>query len=275
MLVWHEIVNDEIRGTPIAVTFCPLCYSALAFDRRVDDRTLTFGVTGLLRRSDMVMYDRETESWWQQFTGEAIVGDFTGKKLQQLPAQIIGFAQFAAAHPDGLVLSRETGFKREYGKNPYAGYDDINSSPIAYRGKSDHRLRPMEKVIAVQIGHAAKAYPYSITRKLHVVQDQVDSTDLVVFHDEGAASALDSSAISESRDVGATGVFDPTIDNRRLHFHYESGEFVDDETGSHWNILGQAISGPFRGKQLKLIMHGDYFAFAWLAFRPDTEIFRP
>ena len=273
VLVWHELVNDEIKGTPVAVTFCPLCYSAIVFDRRLDDATLTFGVTGLLRHSDMVMYDRETESWWQQFTGEAIVGDLTGTKLRQLPAQIIGFAQFAAAHPHGLVLSRETGFKREYGKNPYAGYDDINSSPIAYRGKNDRQLRPMEKVIAVEIGGAAKAYPYSITRKQHVVQDQIDSTDLVVFHTKGATSALDSSVISESRDVGATGVFDPQVDGRLLHFNYANKEFVDSETGSHWNVVGQAISGPLRGKNLRPIVHGDYFAFAWFAFKPDTEIF--
>ena len=273
VLVWHELVNDEVRGTPVAVTFCPLCYSALVFDRRVDDQTLTFGVTGLLRHSDMVMYDRETESWWQQFTGEAIVGDLTGKKLPQLPTQIIGFAQFAAAHHQGLVLSRETGFRREYGKNPYAGYDDINSSPIAYRGKNDRRLRPMEKVIAVEIGKAAKAYPYSITRQERVVQDQIDSTDLVIFHAEGATSALDSSAMSESREVGATGVFDARVDGRLLHFNYENKEFVDSETGSRWNVLGQAIGGPLRGKNLRPVVHGDYFAFAWFAFRPDTEIF--
>ncbi len=274
ILVWHEIVNDEVKGLPVTVTFCPLCYSAIAFDRRIEGQTLTFGVTGLLRRSDMVMFDRATESWWQQFTGEAIVGDLTGTKLQQLPAQIIGFAQFAVAHPDGLVLSRETGFKREYGKNPYAGYDDTNSSPILYRGKTDHRLRPMEKVVAVQIDQLAKAYPYSITRKLHVVQDQVGLIDLVVFHGEGASSALDSIAMSESREVGATGVFDSRVDGHLLHFRYETKEFLDTETGSHWNILGRAISGPLRGKQLDPIVHGDYFAFAWLAFRPDTEIFR-
>ena len=132
----------------------------------------------------------------------------------------------------------------------------------------------MEKVIAVEIGKAAKAYPYSITRKQHVVQDQIDSTNLVIFHAEGATSALDSSAMSESREVGATGVFDARVDGRLLHFNYENSGFVDSETGSHWNVVGQAIGGPLRGKNLRPIVHGDYFAFAWFAFRPDTEIFR-
>ena len=219
------------------------------------------------------MYDRESESWWQQFTGKAIVGDLTGKTLRQLPAQIIGFAQFATAQPDSSILSRETGFRREYGKNPYAGYDDINSAPIAYRGKNDLRLRPMEKIVAVQIGNLARAYPYSITRKQHVVQDQIGSTNLVIFHAAGAASALDSGAMSESREVGATGVFDARVDGRVLHFNYENQGFIDSETGSKWNVLGQATSGVLLGKKLRRIVHGDYFAFAWLAFRPDTEIF--
>ena len=274
ILIWHEIVNDEIKGVPVAVTFCPLCYSAIAFDRRVDGRTLSFGVSGMLRHSDMVMYDRATESWWQQFTGEAIVGDLTGRKLRQLPAQIVSFKQFIEAHPESKVLSRETGYRRDYGRNPYVGYDDASVSPFLYRGKQDSRLRPMEKIVAVEIGGKFKAYPYSITRKSRVIHDQIRSQELVVFHAEGAASALDASEIGRSRDVGATGVFEPQVDGRRLQFRYENGQFVDAETGSRWNVLGQAASGEMKGKQLRRITHGDYFAFAWLAFRPDTEIFR-
>ena len=274
ILIWHEIVNDEIKGTPVAVTFCPLCYSALAFDRRLDGRTHSFGVSGLLRHSDMVMYDRETESWWQQFTGEAIVGDLTGKKLLQLPAQIVGFAQFAQAHPEGRVLSRETGHRRDYGRNPYTGYDDIGQSPFLFRGRRDERLPPMEKVVAVELGGKFKAYPHSITRARRVIYDRVGSQEIVIFHADGAASALDAGDISRSRDAGATGVFDPTVNGRRLHFRYEGDQFVDDETGSRWNILGQVTSGKLRGQRLRRITHGDYFAFAWLAFQPGTEIFR-
>jgi hypothetical protein len=172
------------------------------------------------------------------------------------------------------VLSRNTGFPRDYGRNPYVGYDDINASPILYRGKTDSRLRPMERVVAVQLGNITRAYPYSITRSRHVIADRVGSKDIVVFHIEGASSALDSGRINESRDVGATGVFDPKIDDQHLHFRYAAREFVDDETGSRWNILGQAISGPLVGKRLTRITHGDYFAFAWLAFRPESEVFQ-
>ncbi len=274
ILVWHEIVNDEIKGMPVAVTFCPLCYSALAFDRRLDGQTLRFGVSGMLRHSDMVMYDRETESWWQQFTGEAIVGELTGKKLRQLPAQIVGFAQFAEGHPAGRVLSRETGHRRDYGSNPYTGYDDINATPFLYRGKRDDRLRPMEKVVAVEIDGKSKAYPHAITRKQRVVHDRIGQQEVVIFHEDGVASALDASEIAKSKETGATGVFDSRVDGRRLQFRYENSGFVDAETGSHWNILGRAVSGELKGKQLRRLTHGDYFAFAWLAFRPATEIFR-
>jgi hypothetical protein len=109
VLVWHEIVNDAVGGVPVTVTFCPLCYTAIAFDRRVGSEILDFGTTGNLRKSDLVMYDRETESWWQQATGQAIVGDLTGTQLANLPASIVSWATFRTEHPEGWVLSRDTG----------------------------------------------------------------------------------------------------------------------------------------------------------------------
>ena len=124
ILMWHEIANDEIAGVPVAVTFCPLCNSSIVFDRRVNEQVLTFGVSGVLRNSDMIMFDRETESWWQQFTGEGIVGELNEVLLDIVPSQVIGFGQFAEQFPDGLVMSIETGANRNYGVNPYSGLDD-------------------------------------------------------------------------------------------------------------------------------------------------------
>lgn len=273
ILIWHEIVNDEIKGRKVAVTFCPLCYTAIAFDRTLDGKIYSFGVSGMLRHSDMIMFDRETESWWQQFSGEAIVGDLTGKTLDQLPAQIVSFKQFSEAFPNGHVLSRETGHKRDYGRNPYVGYDNIDQKPFLFKGKSDKRLRPMEKVIAVEINKSFKAYPYSITRKERVVYDRLDSTEIVVFHSEGAASALDAAEIAASKEAGSTGVFIPHVDGQQLTFTYDDGEFVDRQTNSRWNIFGHAIDGKLKGKKLKQITSGDYFAFAWFVFRPETEIY--
>jgi hypothetical protein len=221
----------------------------------------------------MVLYDRETESWWQQFTGRAMVGDLTGSRLKRLSAQIISFAEFAAAYPRGQVLSRQTGFRREYGRNPHLKYDNLNGYPSHFRGKLDRRLKPMEKVIGIEIGDQPRAYPYAISRARHVIADRLGPQEIVIFHTEGTLAALDEEYIKESKEAGSTGVFDPSLDGQRLEFRYEKGEFVDTATGSHWNILGQAVSGPLRGKSLKRIPHGDYFAFAWIAYKPQTKIY--
>ncbi|MHC4510032.1 MAG: DUF3179 domain-containing protein [Planctomycetota bacterium] len=274
ILIWHEIVNDTVAGIPVAVTFCPLCYSANVLDRRVRGRTYSFGVSGMLRHSDMVMYDRQTESLWQQISAEAIVGDMVGSRLKRLPAQIISFEQFRSAYKDGLVLSRDTGFRRDYGRNPYGGYDDISRTPFMYRGKTDSRLMPMEKVVAVSVADSDKAYPYSATRERRVINDKIAEVPIVVFHEDGAVSALDRSRIEASREVGSTGVFDRRVNGQPLVFYYKDGSFYDEQTKSVWDITGRAINGPLQGKELTRIVHGDYFAFAWLAFKPETEIFR-
>ncbi|KAA3656034.1 MAG: DUF3179 domain-containing protein, partial [Chloroflexi bacterium] len=127
VITWHEIVNDTVGDEPVVVTFCPLCNSAIVFERVVDGEVVEFGVSGLLRNSDLIMYDRTDESLWQQFTGEGIVGNHSGKQLTFLPSSLVSFADFKAAFPDGTILSRETGFNRAYGENPYAGYDTYDS----------------------------------------------------------------------------------------------------------------------------------------------------
>ena len=273
ILIWHEIANDKIGGVPVVVSFCPLCYSAFVYDRRVNGVAPHFGVSGLLRNSDMVMYDNVTESFWQQFTGKAIVGDMVGATLEQIPSQIISFKQFKDAYPYSKVLSKETGYNRRYGQNPYIGYDDIDQNPFLYGGDIDDRLPPNEKVIAIKDGNFSKAYPYSITIEEHVINDTIGNASVVIFHGEGAVSALDESTIADSKEVGSTGVFKPVVDNKILTFKYLDGYFFDNETGSKWDVTGKAVDGELRGKKLARIKHGDYFAFAWLAFRPETKIY--
>jgi hypothetical protein len=274
ILTFHEIVNDRLGGVPVAVTFCPLCYSAIVFKRTVEGDPVEFGVSGMLRKSDLVMYDRKTETLWQQFSGKAILGDLTGKTLERVPSQIVSFAQFTSAYPEGAVLSRDTGYDRPYGRNPYAGYDDVDKKPFLFRGEEDGRLPPMEKVVAISLGDVDKAYPHRVTKEQRVIHDTVNDQPIVVWHDDGAVSALDQRTIRQSKVVGSTGVFDPRVDGRVLHFRYENGQFVDDETGSTWSITGRAMSGPLKGRQLERVGHGDYFAFAWFAFKPDTVVYQ-
>jgi hypothetical protein len=207
ILIWHEIVNDELGGVPVAVTFCPLCNTAIVFDRRVDGEVLSFGTTGKLRESDLVMYDRQTESWWQQFGGEAVVGELTGTQLRQLPAQIVSWGDFAREHPGASVLDRETGFVREYGANPYAGYDSVDSPPLfPARNGDDDRLLPKERVVYVEVGDRAFAVPFPALARKRTLAITTDEGELLVRWQGGVASALDSSVIADGRDVGSAAV---------------------------------------------------------------------
>ena len=276
ILIWHEIVDDEVGGLPVAITFCPLCNTAIAFDRRIDGRALRFGTTGNLRRSDLVMWsDDPGETWWQQITGEALVGDLVGHRLTMLPAEIVSFADFTAAFPTARVLSRDTGHPRGYGTNPYVGYDDINSSPFLYAGPKDTRLPPMERVATVELGGETAAYPFSRLARAHVVNDAVGGIPLVVFHQGGTVSALDGPVIAASRDVGAAAVFDRTLDGNLLTFSWRGDQFVDDQTGSTWDLLGRATAGPLAGRRLHPLLSGNHFWFAWAVFKPETRIRAP
>ncbi len=274
ILTWHEIVNDTLGGVPVSVTFCPLCNSAVAFDRRIEDTTLTFGVSGNLRNSDLVMWDRQSESWWQQLTGEGIVGAYAGYQLVFVPAQIVSWGDFKTAFPGADVLSRDTGYRRDYGRNPYAGYDRADQSPFLFRGELDDRLLPMERVAALELDGQHLAFPFRELEQEPVVNYSVNGRDIVVLFQAGTASALDQSRIADSRDVGSTGIFDAVLDGEKLNFRLGLDGFTDNETESLWNLLGQAISGPLAGQSLTPIAHGNHFWFAWAAFAPEVEIYR-
>jgi Protein of unknown function (DUF3179) len=233
ILMWHEIANDKVGSTPVAVTFCPLCNTAIVFDRRLDGRTYTFGTTGKLRESDLVMYDRQTESWWQQFSGEALVGVLAGKELDQLPARMVSWEEFRNEHPSSLVLNRDTGFVRDYGQNPYVGYDSIDSPPIfATSNGEDDRLPPKERVVYVEVGEAAYAVPFSLFAETPRVTFDAAEGEVDVRWKGGVASALDGPGIASGRDVGSVTV---ELDGEPIPFH-------------------------------------EPFWFAVAAFRPDTEI---
>jgi hypothetical protein len=277
IMVWHEIVNDTLAGQPIALTYCPLCNSTVAFDRRVGDQTLTFGTTGNLRNSDLVMYDRQTESWWQQITGQAVVGEMTGTTLRVLPSQILSWAQFKRLHPDGEVLSTQTGYDRPYGQNPYAGYDQPDSAPFALGHEPDRTLPPKERVAAVQTGQqSAVVYAFSRLEREGPINDRIQGQRVAVFFDPKVASPLDASKVSGGRDVGGAAVFERVANGQSLTFERgsETGTFRDRETGSTWDMSGRATSGPLHGESLRQIPSDDEFWFALAAFFPHPEIRR-
>lgn len=198
-LTWHEIANDVVGGVPVAVTFCPLCNSGITFDRRVKQGTLTFGVSGKLRNSDMLMYDRETETWWQQAIGEAIVGDLLGTELVQLPTWMESWGEFVVRNPEGLVME-EPDFARQYGRNPYVSYDS-STKPFLYSGENPpHGIPALERVVRV----GDRAWPLTRLSKLGAVTENGVS----LIWKAGQASALDGRSIAKSRDVGGVRVKD-------------------------------------------------------------------
>ena len=193
VLTWHEIANDVIGGIPVAVTYCPLCNAAIVFDRRLDGQVLEFGTTGKLRHSDMVMYDRQTESWWQQFLGEGIVGQLTGKRLKTLPARLESFENFAARHPNAEVLVPNNSRARPYGANPYVGYDS-SGFPFLYRGEVPEGILPLGRVVVV----GETAWGLDLLRK----RKRIEDGDVVLTWESGQNSALDTREIAKGRDVG-------------------------------------------------------------------------
>lgn len=284
ILMYHEIVNDSIAGEPVAVTFCPLCNASIVFERTLIDEdasdskpvVLDFGTTGKLRKSDLVMYDRQSETWWQQFTGIGIVGKYTDVTLNRIASQIISFDEFSQAFPDAYVLSQKTGFSRPYGNNPYTGYDSIDSNPFLYKGELDPRLPPMERVLSLgkkgDKNGDTQLVPISVLKTTPILNLEFNGSPTVVIAASTAASALDNGTIKRSRAIPSAAAFNSAVGDQVLTFKLENGKVTDDQTGSNWNAFGLSTTGALEGTQLAQIDQGVHFAFAWLAFDPGAQI---
>ena len=249
ILIWHEIVNDRVGGTPVSVTYCPLCNTTLAFDRRFDGRVLDFGTTGRLRFSDLVMYDRQTETWWQQATGEGIVGEHAGAQLTFVPAPVMRWRDVKEELPGARVLSRDTGYpeyRARYGVNPYRGYDR-RQGPIEafFGGGRDDALPQMERVVALHEDGASVAVPFSTLREEKVAHLELAGRRLVVFFQPETASSVDGRRVADGRAVGSSAVYEPRVDGRALTFEPAgAARYRDRETGTLWNVAGVAVDGP-------------------------------
>ena len=274
VLMWHEIVNDTLADLPLVVTFCPLCNTAIGYQRQLDGRLLEFGTTGRLRFSNLIMYDRQTESWWQQATGEAIVGELTGEALAVHPVAMVAWSDFKSRCPQGDVLSRETGYQRPYGQNPYSGYDDINRPPLLYEGPATPGvLSPLARVLTVEINAQAVAYPYTELEVRGAINDVVGGEPIVVFWTSGAVSALDRPAVAGGRDVGAAVAYSRSLNEQTLDFTLQDGVITDLQTGSSWDIFGHAVDGELSGSALVQLPAVNHFWFSWAAFKPETRVF--
>ncbi len=201
IMMWHEIVNDVVGGEPVAVTYCPLCNASFVFDRTIDGKPVEFGTSGKLRNSDLIMYDRDSESWWQQFSGKAIAGLHVGKALKMIPSRLDSWGRFKKDHPNGKVLVPNNERMRAYWRNPYDGYDS-SVAPFLFFGKLPTGIPAMERVVMVR-----GEEPFAIALPVLERKKRVSEGDVVVTWEPGQASALDSSTIAEGRDVGNVEAF--------------------------------------------------------------------
>ena len=233
ILIWHEIVNDTVGGIPVVITYCPPCNSGLVFERALADRVLDFGTTGKLRNSDLVMYDRQTESWWQQFTGEAIVGTLSSRGLRLVPSRMELLLRFRQRFPGGKVRSRPTQMRAIMGQTLTSDTTRKGSGRFCMMDRCPRELIPMERVVAVESAPGRyEAWPLASLRR----EGRIAIGDLLLTWEPGQASALDARRIAEGRDVGTV-----VVQRQR------NGENID-------------------------IPYDVTFAFAFHAFRPDSPI---
>ena len=269
LLVYHEVANDQIAGVPVLVTFCPLCDTVISFDRRVAGDVLLFGVSGKLLHNNLIMWDHQTESWWQQVSGKAIVGDLAGEQLDFLPIRTLFWRDVRQNMPTARVLSRESGFPESE-----AGFYDIKmcpgdhstEPPLWTGGPTSETLGSYARVVGLYLDGAV-AYPVAALAQRQVVNDVVDGQDVVLFY---SAQPCDGRGGAETVDTAA--VYSPWVGKRMLSFYPEAGAILDRETGSTWSPGGLALRGPLKGRQLEPLPHTISFWFSWVAFYPHTDL---
>jgi hypothetical protein len=260
ILVWHEIVNDKVGNVPVAVTYCPLCFTNQVFNRTLENgQILEFGTSGKLYNSNLVMYDRTTKSLWSQAMSQAIVGKLAGVKLERIPFDVAYWKEWKQLYPDSKILSRDTGSNRPYGADPYGDYY-TNGDVLFPVSNRDDRLGLKEIVVGFENNDQYKAYKLQEIENKKVINDQVNGKPLALL----------------SLHPFIVRAYDPMVDGQILEFSYSAKDqnFVDTQTGSLWNFEGKAISGQMKGKQLTRLPFDEGFWFEWVAFHPKTELYQ-
>jgi hypothetical protein len=255
IMVWHEIVNDNVGEIPVAVTYCPLCFTNQVFDRTIDGKITEFGTSGKLYNSNLVMYDRNTDSQWSQALGMAITGQMTGQTLKRIPFDVARWSDWKSLYPDTLVLTTDTGFFRTYGVDPYGDYY-IDSRVIFPVENKDDRLFLKEKILGFD-NDIYKAYKLSDVEKNKIINDDVGDKKIVLI----------------SLYPEMVRAFNRITDEQILEFEYSNGQIIDTQTKSKWNFDGESIEGQLKGKKLQREVYNPGFWFEWVAFHPDTLLY--
>jgi len=282
LLTMYELSNDSLGGEELMITYCPMCNAAMVFNRKVKTKGTTllldFSISGILMHNDMVMYDRQTETWWEQLMGEAIVGELAGTELKMMRALIISAKDYFDRYPDGLILSPSdiTTITKRHNHRPFYHMDhDKRSIDTSYYlpEKIDPRLPPLERVLDIHVEGHTKIYPFEEIAKKQVINDVFDNMNFVIFYHGETVSVLDEDKLSKSKRTGSATAFRSNLDGVNYTFHKAGNYFMDDQTGSTWDITGYCKEGTLKGKQLWILPHSNHFAFAYLAFFPEAEIY--
>ena len=256
ILVWHEIVNDNVGGVPVAVTYCPLCFTNQVFERVIDGQEVEFGTSGKLYNRNLVMYDRLTNSYWSQALGKAIVGELAGYELSTIPFDVIRWGDWKSLHPDSVVLTTNTGHIRAYGVDPYGNY--YTETRILFPVENtDNRMHPKEIILGFNDGDVYKAYKQQDVESAVIINDQINNNPIFLI----------------SLYPGNARAFESNVDEKVLEFFFKDGSIIDKETNSEWNYDGVAISGALVGTELNRIPFNPGFWIEWIAFHPDTDVY--
>ncbi len=256
ILVWHEIVNDVVGGIPVAVTYCPLCYTNQVFDRTLDDTIVEFGTSGKLYNSNLVMYDRLTDSYWSQGLGIAITGELSGDSLDTIPFDVITWGDWKELHLDTLVLTTDTGHIRSYNTDPYGSYY-TNPQILFPVDNQDDRIPLKEVIVGFHQDDIFKAYKQSDVESNGIINDAVGNSSILVV----------------SMFPGNSRIFDRMVNDDVLDFIFEDGLILDTNTKSVWDYDGKSISGTLKGEQLSRLSINPGFWFSWVSFHPDTLVY--
>ena len=260
IMVWHEIVNDVVGNVPVAITYCPLCFTNQVFERTLSDGNIVeFGTSGKLYNSNLVMYDRTSNSLWSQALGESIVGNYAGEKLERIPFDISYWKEWKELYPESKILSRDTGSTRPYGADPYGNYYTSNTVlfPVS---NNDDRLGLKEIIVGLNFEEIYKAYKLQDIESNHIINDQISDKSVTLFSFYPFMSRA----------------FDPVVNNTMLTFEYDKDRkiAIDKETKSEWNFDGVSINGDLKGTELSRLPYDQGFWFEWVAFHPETLLYQ-
>lgn len=257
----HEIVNDDVNGIKLALNYCPLTGTALGWNRTINGKTSTFGVSGLLFNNNLMPYDRETNSTWSQLLNASVNGSLRDQKAELMQVIEMPWSDWKVLYPNSQVLSRETGFSRSYGFYPYGGYRSTNDL-LFPTSNSDNRIFGKERVLGLIVNQKSKVYPFDAlptSGAFDLIEDSFEGQDLIVVGNNSFMQAFSVNGIEGASSFQLTNASLPSL--------------IEDDLGNIYDVFGEVVSGPNEGERLDILESYMGFFFAFPAFYGTPVIF--